>query len=136
MNTVHAAVIKHIRSVFANGSEKSAEYFLSLKDDQMMRLMFSSVRNDSGKTRGMRLTNSGLEIMKSCFQFFDVPREAGLDINNNELLYLDRRAKLPYYIDASRVVVFESDLGMLLKLADGSIHTLMQIDSSHRNRNS
>lgn len=126
MNPVHALVLRQIRAALAGSGGKAAAALTELSDDQLIRMMFSNYRGTS--QRGMRLTRLGLELMLGCFQAFDVKLSGRDQINSQEILYLDRKARLPYYLSLERIVLFESGLGMLVKLADGDLSTLIGME--------
>ena len=127
MNPVHAMVLKQIRADLAASDSKAAASLQELSDDQLIRMMFSNYRGTS--QRGMRLTRLGLELMLGCFQAFDIKlTPARQQINSQEILYLDRKARLPYYLSLERIVLFESALGMMVKLADGDLSTLIGME--------
>lgn len=133
MNRVHSSIIKHIRESSSQDGGKDggkvAAAFANLKDEQFVRLMFSNYRGRDEKARGLRLTNIGLEMMKSYFHFYEIRLPEGRRVASNEILYLDRRATLPYYYSHEKIVVFETDLGLKLKLADGEIATLIEMEA-------
>lgn len=128
MNRVHSAVLRHIRDASSKEEGKIASTLTSLTDEQIVRMMFSSYRGRDGASRGMRLTNIGLEIMKSYFTFFEIKMPENHMVQSGELIYLDRRATLPYFFSNDRIVVFETELGIKLKLADGDIPTLIEME--------
>lgn len=129
MNKVHAAVIQHIRNASAEEGGKFAEHFGTLSDEQIVRMMFSNFRGRDNKARGLRLTNMGLELMKSYFRAYEIAMPEGHRVQSRETLYLDKRATLPYFFSNEKVVVFETELGVKLKLADGDINTLIEIET-------
>lgn len=130
MNRVHAAVIRHIRDAVANAGGKTAAHFLSLTDTELVHMMFSNFRGRGKDTRGLRLTHIGLMLMKDFFKAYEIALPSGHKIGNRELLYLDKRATLPYYLSSDKLVLFESELGIKLKLADGDLSILMEIDGA------
>jgi hypothetical protein len=129
MNRVHISVIKHIRDSSKEDGGKIAATFANLTDEQVVRQMFSNYRGRDEKARGLRLTNIGLEMMKSYFHYYEIKLAEGRRVAPNEILYLDRRATLPYFYSNEKIVVFETELGVKLKLADGEIATLIQMEA-------
>ena len=130
MNRVHAAVIKYIRDAVATTGGKTAAHFLSLSDEEIVRMMFSNYRGREKNARGLRLTHIGLMLMKEYFKAYEIALPADHKIGNRELLYLDKRATLPYYLSSDKLVLFESELGIKLKLADGDLSILMEIENT------
>lgn len=129
MNKVHLAIIRYIREATAKESHKLAGHLEPLSDREVVKLMFSNFRGQGTNARGLRLTNSGVQMMMRYFKYFEVKLPAGRTIQTGELLYLDRRATLPYFYSAEKLVVFETELGMKLKLYDGDINALITIES-------
>ena len=103
------------------------EKISGLTDEQIARMLFSNFRGREAP-KGLRLTNFGLQTMRGYFQSCEVKLPEGHTLSTPEILYLDHHATLPYHVTDTRIVVFESDLGMKLKLADGDIGTLIEID--------
>lgn len=129
MNKVHSAIIAHLRQSSREAETTLHEHLETLTDEQVVKLMFSSVRGRGETARGLRLTNSGLQMMMDHFRYFEVLFPAERNIKTNELIYLDRRARLPYFCSSKKLVLFETELGMKLKLWDGDIARLCEIES-------
>ena len=127
MNGVHIAIISCIRDM--NTQEARLSTLDGLTNEQIVRLMFQNYRGRDKTARGLRLTNHGLEIMRAFFQAYEIEAFEGKRPGNSELIYLDRRAKLPYHISHNgNLVMFDPELGIKLKLADGDIRTLIEMD--------
>lgn len=131
MNDVHRAVLRHVRESLAAQPGPLASKLAGLGDEQLVRMMFSSYRGRAD-ARGMRLTNFGLQVMRSVFKSYEIALPEGHRLRVPEILYLDHRASLPYFVSDERVVLFESELGLKLKLADGDLATLIEIESSEK----
>jgi hypothetical protein len=100
-----------------------------MKDEQVVRRMFRNFRGRDNDARGLRLTNFGKEVMTFYFKPYEITAKDGRKPADMELVYLDRRAKLPYYIeDNGNIVMFDPELGIKLKLADGDIRVLIAMD--------
>lgn len=124
MNKVHAAIIASLRERSRDHSGAVHEQLSAMNDEQIARKVFRNYRSD----RGLRLTNFGLQMMKTCYRSYDVDL-IGEKRTSPELLYLDRNATLPYYLQGDHLILFESDLGIKIKMADGSIGRLIAIES-------
>ncbi len=60
---------------------------------------------------------------------YEIEREA-IDVKPREIVYLDKKARLPYYVEQNgNLVMFDPDLGLKLRLSDGDISTLMGMDA-------
>lgn len=129
MNKVHAAIIAHIRKASAEEGGKVADGLAAMNDEQIMKMMFSSVRGKGDQSRGLRLTNAGLQMMQPYFRNVQIRLPEGRKLQTRELLYLDRRATLPYFCSNEKIVSFETELGMKLRMWDGDIARLAEIES-------
>src|SRR4051812_11437193 len=95
MNRVHAKIVALIRH--ATISDESS-VLTNKTDEEIVRMIFGNFRGQDHAARGLRLTNFGVQIMRTCFQAYDISRPEGRKLASLELLYLDRKAKLPYFI--------------------------------------
>lgn len=95
-----------------------------LTDEQIICQMFSNYRN----TRGLRLTRFGLQVMRHYFKGYDIKVPDDEEIQPMHLIFLDGRAKMPYYCGSGEIVVFDYLLGVKLRLVDGRLSTLMEIE--------
>jgi hypothetical protein len=129
MNRVHASIIQRIRAAAKLEGHKLSSYLDPLTDEQVTRLMFSNYRGKGTNAKGLRLTNSGLQMMLKHFTHYVIELAADRKIQTGELLYLDRRATLPYFCSDKKLVVFETELGMKLKLYNGDINSIIAIES-------
>lgn len=87
--------------------------------------LFSNYRGDLETGKGFRLSDVGLQLMKTFFKSHEVALPGGYKLAKNHLIYLDRIAVMPYWINDSYIISFDSDLAMMLKLNDGSIQNLL-----------
>lgn len=128
MNRVHYALVSYIREM-SQKNNSLIQILADKTDEQIIRLMFQNFRGRDKSARGLRLTNHGLEIMRAFFQAYEIEAFEGRRPGSTELIYLDRRAKLPYHIrENGSLVMFDPELGIKLKLADGDIRTLIEMD--------
>jgi hypothetical protein len=132
MNKVHASLIRHLRDN-ADVDHQMQKLLREKTDEQIVRLMFFNYRGRDQLARGMRLTNLGVQIMTTFFHGYEIERRDQPELAPLELVYLDRKAKLPYHIgEAGKLVMFDPELGIKLKLADGDVGTLMRLDEYAR----
>ncbi len=68
-------------------------------------------------------------MMQPYFRYAEVKLKDGRKLQSRELLYLDRRATLPYFCNHEKIVSFETELGMKLKLWDGDVARLAEIEA-------
>ena len=130
MNKIHTSLLNHIReSLAAEDNPLVGKMIDGKSDEQIIRMMFSNFRGRAEAARGLRLTNFGVTVMRTYFQGYEIERE-GKKVGPMELVYLDKKARLPYWIDdQGNVVMFDPELGIKLKLADGDITILMEMDA-------
>lgn len=121
MNVIHKAIIDHMREV----DYPKLAPLLALPDVQIMHRMFFNHRGE----RGMRLTTFGLHIMRGLFQAYEINVPKDEVQKPAHLLYLDQHASLPYYCDDMKVVVFDHVIGIKLRLVDGRLSTLVDIET-------
>lgn len=92
--------------------------------------IFSNYRGGDALGKGLRLSDVGLQLMKTFFKCYEIALPGGYRVTMPHLLYLDRTAEMPYWLNHQYISVFDSDLAMMLRLVDGSIQGL--IDSRYR----
>jgi hypothetical protein len=124
---VHTALITYIRDASVeSGLNKISDW----SDEELTKRMFENVRG-SRETgiRGLRLTNFGLTLMKSFFKGYEQKMPEGKNLTPLHLLYLDQHASMPYHCNNDGFYIFDHDLGIKMKLADGHIEILMEIEN-------
>ena len=95
-----------------------------MTDLKIMHRMFFNHRSE----RGVRLSNHGLQIMQNYFRSYTIAVPADEEIKPLHLVFLDERVSLPYYFDAERIVVFDDELAVKLRLVDGRLSKLVEIE--------
>ena len=131
MNPIHCALVRYIRDYTSGTTTMDgalAQRLAAFSDEQLVRHMFSSFRGGSKDTRGMRLTNFGLQLMKRYFRGYEIAMPADETLQAAHMIYLDRNATMPYYCSSDGFVLYEDQLGIKLKLADGRVATLLDIE--------
>lgn len=131
MNRIHSALLTYLRDAVEETRATPLTRVLKAKtDEQIVRMMFMNYRGRETAARGLRLTNFGVQVMRGYFKAYEIaapPQPKELDAS--ELLYLDRKAKLPYHIaDTGGLTMFDQELGIKLMLADGDITVLIEMD--------
>lgn len=113
MNSVQYALFRYLRR-----SPILADHLAPLSDHQITHLMFSG--------RGLRLTQFGVQIMQQHFIScrIDVPDEE-LSLPAH-LLHLEAAARMPYYVGADHLIVYDPVQAMRLKIVEGRISILCQ----------
>lgn len=93
---------------------------------QVCHKLFSSYRGASGAPRGLRLSDEGLQLMKAFFKCYDVNLPPGYRTKLPHLIYMDRVSQMPYWMNEKYCALFDSELAMMLKLAEGRIQDLIE----------
>ena len=134
--STHERLVRFLRDSVAEDSNPLGKHLIGFTDAQVYHKLFHSYRGKSGPPKGLRLSWLGLEMLSAYIQSFDIEVPEGYRIGPRDLLWLDARAKMPYYIGYGeredgrpRLVVFEAKLGITLKLADGMISNLRDMES-------
>lgn len=133
--SIHRRIVAHLREAVAKPGAPCVEYFTDRTDEQVMHVMFFSFRG-GGEPKGLRLSPIGMEILTKFFRPFEITIPEGYKIGSADMLWLDAKAEWPYYIGfgvdhggAHNLVVFDHKLGIKLKLADGAISNLREIEN-------
>lgn len=123
MNQIHHAIISYIRENNKSSSEEILS-FMALSDEQIAHRMFLNYRG----SRGLRLTSFGLQIMQNHFKGYEISIPEDEKIQPLHLIFLDGKARMPYYCGDGKIVVYDYMLGVKLRLVDGRLSILMEID--------
>ena len=89
-------------------------------------LIFHSYRGNENSARGLRLSEVGLQLLKTFFKCYHIAMPAGYAIKLPHLLYLDRVSTMPYWLSDTDLTVFDTELGVMLKMSDGSLERLIE----------
>jgi len=128
MSAVHVKILKLLREAVVQGQNPLGQTILNTADDMALRTLFRSYRGtNADNARGLRLSDLGLQLMKCYFKPFEIALSADHKINAQYLIFLERKARLPYHYGQETMVLFETVLGLQLKLADGNLQTLIDI---------
>lgn len=123
MNKIYKTIISHIRESIRDDEEFVA--FMALTDEQIIRRMFSNYRGE----RGLRLTQFGVQIMRQFFKGYEIKVPEDEKMQPLHLIFLDRRAKMPYYCGDKEIVIYDPVLAVKLRLLDGRISLLLEIET-------
>jgi hypothetical protein len=121
MTTIHGAIVDFLRETH----DPKLAPLIALADVQIVHRMFFNYRS----RHGVRLTNFGLQILKSYFRHYEVKVPKDEVVKPIHLVFLDDHATMPYYCDDGRIVVFDQELGVKLRLVDGRLSTLVNIEA-------
>lgn len=88
-------------------------------------LIFHSYRGNEKSARGLRLSDVGLNLLKAFFKSYHMLMPPGYVVKLPHLLYLDRVSKMPYWLSDKDLTLFDTELGVMLKMTDGSLDGLI-----------
>jgi hypothetical protein len=132
----HARIVSFLRDSVAKDGNKLGKHLMGFTDKQVFHKIFHSFRGSDDEPKGLRLTWLGHQLLGSYFKGYEVMMPDGYKLGYSDLLYLDGRAKMPYYIGRGEdedggtiLVVYDPKLGIMLKLADGMISNLRDMES-------
>jgi hypothetical protein len=132
----HALIVAHLREQLSKDKHELEKHLVGFTDEQVFHKLFYSYRGKDSPPKGLRLTWLGYTMVSRYFQSYEVAMPENYKIGSLDLLYLDSRSKMPYYIGRGEdenggtiLAVFESKLGIMLKLADGMISNLRDMES-------
>jgi hypothetical protein len=117
---VHAIILQVLREA----ADPLLTSLLDRPDEQIIHRMFSNHRGE----RGVRLTKFGNEIMRHYFRSYEIRLPQDEEIKPRHLIFLDEHMALPYFLDTQCIVVFDDELGVKLRLVDGRLSILVNIE--------
>jgi hypothetical protein len=125
--TIQFQIAELIRSTLTAQNNPLLSMVETLSTEDICKLIFYSFRGTDDNVKGLRLSNDGLILTKTCFKSYEFPEQGrGTRVKLPHLLYLDRISTFPYFINAKLFVTFDSELAMMLRLSDAKIETLIQ----------
>lgn len=97
-----------------------------LSIQEVCYLIFHSYRGNDKQAKGMRLSDMGLNLLKAFFKCKNIKMPGGSKITLPQLLYLDRVSTMPYWVSDEYIAIFDTELGMMLALAEGNLNFLIE----------
>ena len=132
MNKIHTTLITYLREETSADESKLAlklkSMLINMSEEAIIRLMFFNYRGRDDATDGLRLTNFGRQIMKYFFKGYEVTMPVDELLLPSHIIYIDHNATMPYYIDVDGFLIYDHHLGIKLKLADGRVSTLIEME--------
>lgn len=95
---------------------------IGCSEEQLIRKTFIAYRNG----RGLRLSKLGQDLMQACFESYEFEMEPKDSEYLPFILFLDKQARMPYYWQGRKLIVYDTNFAIWLRLAGGSLATLMQ----------
>jgi hypothetical protein len=119
LSPIHCVILRRVRAEPTIAASITALH--EWDDEQLARRLFLNYRAGGG----LRLTHLGHQILQRCFESFSF----SFDPQPAHLMYLDTHAKLPYFADKHLIVVYDPLFAVQLRLLDGNLGALVEIDS-------
>ncbi len=119
LNNQTETLVKLVRTALAQEIKlKSAKTLIDLSDDDLVKFFFKAAVNLEDDESSCSLTTKGVKVLEHYFRSWEIKLTKPLSARQH--LILMRNCGLPYYIDKDRVVVFDREVGVLLKLSQGN----------------
>jgi len=130
----HTKIVQFLRDSVAKDKHDLERHLIG-EDEKVFHKIFQSYRGNN-TPKGLMLTWVGYRLLSTYIKSYEIMLPDECRLGSRDLLYLDDRAKMPYYISrgedesgGTRLVVFEAKLGIMLKLADGMISNLRDMET-------
>lgn len=109
-------------------------------DDVNLKILFKNVRlNNNKKTMGkekylgLRLTDLGLQILKVCFECWEIRVTEDWRIRSKHIVFFDRHCNFPFHVDKNFITFFDSEHAFILKLfSDFDRYMKQEINSNNK----
>lgn len=123
----HARLMEVLRAQHAANPNPLCLDLDTEDDDTLLRKYFLNFRGDNHNTsKGMRLTTFGLTTMSCFFKSNLVELPEGYRPKIQHVVFLDRKATMPWHLRDNFLTLFEDELAMRAKLV-GDLDLLMTV---------
>jgi hypothetical protein len=112
---VHAAVLHRLRE----HPTDAAHWLLNRPDRDVLSILFLNYRS----RQGLRLTAFGLAQLRPWATHYEITLTSARPC---DVAKLESRLALPYFVDARRIVLFEEESAVLLRLSNGDLTVFVQ----------
>ena len=109
---VHAAVLRRLREV-------ATEKVLAAPDEVALSALFLNYRHGCG----LRLTLFGLALLEPLAFHYKIALTA---VRATDIAQLESRLTMPYFVNDKRIVLFEEEAAVLLRLNKGDLRTFIR----------
>lgn len=121
---IHGLIFKAIRAQYEKTQNPLGHDVVHDDDEYLIHRYFRNVRGTGASARGLRLTDEGVEMMKSFFAHWIISLPADYTPKTQHIIFMDRIATMPWHLHGPTLTLFEPDLAMRLKLV-GDIDSLI-----------
>lgn len=123
----HARLMEILRAQHAANPNPLCGELDIEEDDALLRKYFLNFRgNDHTTSKGLRLTTFGLTTFSCFFKSNLVELPEGYRPKNQHVVFLDRKATMPWHLRDNFLTLFEDELAMRAKLV-GDLDLLMTV---------
>jgi hypothetical protein len=118
---IHRKILEEVR----NHPSVSTD-FKALTDEQLLKYIFKNFRGKVPNTKGLQLSIGGFELIKPIFTYYEIP--VSDDVDARDLIKFNRNVRFPFFVDKKKWRVFDSDLATMLKMVDGSLKKIVEME--------
>lgn len=114
---IHHLIIEKLKEEQQENQNPLAMELETVSTEDLIRRFFLNYRGgDPSASRGLRLTHTGVAIMRYFFTAHDIDLGEDYRAMPRHLLYLDRVCTMPWHLYMDKLVLFEDRLAVQLKL--------------------
>jgi hypothetical protein len=77
--------------------------------------------NENIYSKSLRLSKSGIMLLKNIFKMYPIPLKPGFQVKNVHIKYIEQDIDYPYYLDSKKLVLFHDKSVLEIKLHDGDL---------------
>lgn len=120
----HSDVLSIIRIKYKEKPYKACNITLET-DQNLCYMFFKNFRINTQNCSALRLSYEGLLIMQNYFDNWKILFDDSFIIKSKYLLHFDKISRMPWYIDSTKLLLFDQDLALKVKLS-GDLETFME----------
>ncbi len=136
---IQLKTINYVIAGLERSSNPLAQELKSLSISKLYHKFFNNFRmGNNDNPKGLSLTPFGFKILSDYLKSYAVDLDKDYKLAIKDLVYLDAHAKMPYFIKtvadksqppvfSTKIFFFEVGLGIMLKLADGKVSNLRDL---------
>jgi hypothetical protein len=119
----HSEILELLNGYYKQKNSKVYNLFeFEPTEKRKLRFLFANFRTDGIHSRGLRLTGSGVILLKPVLPHWDMKLENFIPMPR-DVLFLNVVCTMPWFLSTDMLILFEAQLAMRFKLA-GSMHDL------------
>lgn len=123
--TIQQRIVELLRSKYKEDPCVLGSSLLSLTDEELIRNIFINYRKTSEGARGLRIHGEAELLLSYYFDSYKIPLGDPYIAKPSHLVFLDRAATMPWYINSEGLVLFEKELAMRARML-GDMDSLIE----------